>query len=108
MNKIDCDIQKLKQKECEIKAKLDRLFNLKTEAERKTLARKQMILGRLIFNKMNNNSEYSKSILAELAEHLIKKNERNLFDLPNHSYEQEQEQEQEQLNINLTASAIER
>lgn len=83
MNKIDNKISRLEDQFEKVKAELENMNNTKREEEKKILLRKQIIIGKMVIDKMNKNENFHTKTLARLDKTLTKKIERELFSLGN-------------------------
>jgi aspartokinase len=76
------ELEKLLEKEKQIKAKIQAAKSREREKERKTETRKKILIGAMVIDGMKNSDEYASKIQQNLDKYLTKNKDRILFGLP--------------------------
>lgn len=76
------DLEKLLEKEKQLKAKIQAVKSREREKERKLDTRRKILIGAMILEGMKNSEDYDLKIRQNLDKYLTKNNDRALFGLP--------------------------
>ena len=76
------ELEKLLEKEKQIKAKIQAAKSKEREKERKIETRKKILVGAMVIEGMKNSDEYASKIQQNLDKYLTKNKDRVLFNLP--------------------------
>lgn len=82
------ELERLLEKEKQLKAKIQAAKSKEKEKERKQDTRRKILIGAMILEGMKNSEEYNAKILSNLDKYLQKNKDRELFDLPLRSDEE--------------------
>ena len=76
------DLEKLLEKEKQLKAKIQAVKSREREKERKLDTRRKILIGAMILEGMKNSEDYNSKIMNNLDKYLTKNKDRVLFGLP--------------------------
>ena len=83
------ELEKLLEKEKQLKAKIQAAKSRESEKQRKLDTRKKILIGAMVLDGMKNNGDYKTKILQNLDKYLTKNKDRVLFELPEIQEEKE-------------------
>lgn len=76
------ELEKLLEKEKQLKAKIQAAKSRESEKQRKLDTRRKILIGAMIIEGMKNSAEYEAKIKQNLDKYLTKNKDRVLFGLP--------------------------
>lgn len=76
------ELEKLLEKEKQLKAKIQAAKSRESEKQRKLETRRKILIGAMIIEGMKNSAEYEAKIKQNLDKYLTKNKDRILFGLP--------------------------
>jgi DNA repair exonuclease SbcCD ATPase subunit len=76
------ELEKLLEKEKQLKAKIQAAKSRESEKQRKLDTRRKILIGAMIIEGMKNSAEYETKIRQNLDKYLTKNKDRVLFGLP--------------------------
>lgn len=76
------DLEKLLEKEKQLKARIQAAKSKEREKERKLETRRKILIGAMVLEGMKNSDDYKEKIIQNLDKYLTKNKDRNLFGLP--------------------------
>lgn len=74
-------LQKLKEQQEQLNAKIKRIEQKEKEQQRKIETRKKILVGAMVLDAMSKNEEYSQKVMEKLDQYLTSRRDRKLFDL---------------------------
>jgi len=83
------ELEKLLEKEKQLKAKIQAAKSRESEKQRKLDTRRKILIGAMVLDGMKNSDDYKAKILQNLEKYLTKNKDRVLFGLPEIQEEKE-------------------
>lgn len=75
------ELEKLLEKEKQLKAKIQAAKSREREKERKLETRRKILIGAMVLEGMKNSEEYETKIMQNLDKYLTKNKDREIFNL---------------------------